>query len=158
RFDPRADKDRHQSQSGIAARLEGGLQKADSLDEDRILRRFVYSVRCAIRTYFFQTAHNGRPKPLISVQIERRRLPQLPLSCQLYACFAYSLGRARVHVRSVKVARCGVRWSEWPQDLRTESLGLAKAQQVKNAVIVPVGAKGGFVPKLMPKGAPRYVL
>ena len=158
RFDPRADKDRHQSQSAIAARIEEGLQKVESLDEDRILRRFVNAVQCAIRTNFFQTENNGRLKPLISVKFESRKLTDLPLPCPLYEIFVYSPRMEGVHMRFGKVARGGVRWSDRPQDFRTEILGLAKAQQVKNAVIVPVGAKGGFVPKLMPKGAPRDVV
>jgi glutamate dehydrogenase len=158
RFDPRADKDRHQSQSAIAARIEEGLQKVESLDEDRILRRFVNAVQCAIRTNFFQTENDGRLKPLISVKFESRKLTDLPLPCPLYEIFVYSPRMEGVHMRFGKVARGGVRWSDRPQDFRTEILGLAKAQQVKNAVIVPVGAKGGFVPKLMPKGAPRDVV
>jgi glutamate dehydrogenase len=155
RFDPRTDKDRRENQGAIAARIEEGLQKVESLDEDRILRRFVNAVQCAIRTNFFQTENDGQLKPLISVKFESRKLTDLPLPRPLYEIFVYSPRVEGVHMRFGKVARGGIRWSDRPQDFRTEILGLVKAQQVKNAVIVPVGAKGGFVPKLMPKDGAR---
>jgi len=155
RFDPRKHVNRHESESAIAARIEEALQKVDSLDEDRILRRFVNAVQSAIRTNFFQTENDGQLKPLISVKFESRKLTDLPLPRPLYEIFVYSPRVEGVHMRFGKVARGGIRWSDRPQDFRTEILGLVKAQQVKNAVIVPVGAKGGFVPKLMPKGATR---
>jgi glutamate dehydrogenase len=158
RFDPRADTGRDEKQSAIAARLEEELQKVESLDEDRILRRFVNTVQSAIRTNFFQTDKGGQLKPLIAVKFESRKLTDLPLPRPLYEIFVYSPRVEGVHMRFGKVARGGIRWSDRPQDFRTEILGLAKAQQVKNAVIVPVGAKGGFVPKLMPKGATREVV
>ena len=155
RFDPRADKGREDKQSAIVARIEEELQKVESLDEDRILRRFVNAVQSAVRTNFFQTDKDGQLKPLISVKFQSRKLTDLPLPRPLYEIFVYSPRVEGVHMRFGKVARGGIRWSDRPQDFRTEVLGLVKAQQVKNAVIVPVGAKGGFVPKLMPKGAPR---
>jgi glutamate dehydrogenase len=155
RFDPRADAARRGEQSAIAARVEEELQKVESLDEDRILRHFVNAVQSAIRTNFFQTEKDGQLKPLISVKFESRKLTDLPLPRPLYEIFVYSPRVEGVHMRFGKVARGGIRWSDRPQDFRTEILGLVKAQQVKNAVIVPVGAKGGFVPKLMPKGAAR---
>ena len=105
-----------------------------------------------------QTDKDGQPKPLISVKFESRKLTDLPLPRPLYEIFVYSPRVEGVHMRFGKVARGGIRWSDRPQDFRTEILGLVKAQQVKNAVIVPVGAKGGFVPKLMPKGATREVV
>jgi glutamate dehydrogenase len=158
RFDPRAESGRNEKQSAIAARLEKELQKVESLDEDRILRRFINAVQSAIRTNFYQTDKDGQPKPLISVKFESRKIADLPLPRPLYEIFAYSPRVEGVHMRFGKVARGGIRWSDRPQDFRTEILGLVKAQQVKNAVIVPVGAKGGFVPKLMPKGATREVV
>src|SRR6185369_14412171 len=139
----------------IAARIESALEKVDSLDEDRILRRFVNAVQSAIRTNFYQIDANGGPKPLIAIKFDSRKLTDLPLPRPLYEVFVYSPRVEGVHMRFGKVARGGIRWSDRPQDFRTEILGLVKAQQVKNAVIVPVGAKGGFVPKLMPKGATR---
>ena len=95
---------------------------------------------------------------MISIKFESRKLTDLPLPRPLYEIFVYSPRVEGVHMRFGKVARGGIRWSDRPQDFRTEILGLVKAQQVKNAVIVPVGAKGGFVPKLMPKGASRDVV
>ena len=149
---------RSEKQNAIAARIEEELQKVESLDEDRILRHFVNAVQSAIRTNFYQTDKDGQPKPLIAVKFESRKLTDLPLPRPLYEIFVYSPRVEGVHMRFGKVARGGIRWSDRPQDFRTEILGLVKAQQVKNAVIVPVGAKGGFVPKLMPKGAAREVV
>jgi glutamate dehydrogenase len=160
RFDPRpgTDDDRAGKQSAIAARIEEALQKVESLDEDRILRHFVNAVQSAIRTNFYQTDAQGHAKALIAIKFESGKLTDLPLPRPLYEIFVYSPRVEGVHMRFGKVARGGIRWSDRPQDFRTEILGLVKAQQVKNAVIVPVGAKGGFVPKLMPKGATREVV
>ena len=160
RFDPRADaeKVRAEKQREIFARIEEQLSKVDSLDEDRILRLFVNAVQSAIRTNYFQTDKDGHVKPLIAIKFESGKLTDLPLPRPLYEIFVYSPRVEGVHMRFGKVARGGIRWSDRPQDFRTEVLGLVKAQQVKNAVIVPVGAKGGFVPKRMPKGASRDVM
>jgi len=160
RFDPRpeAAERRTERQLGYIARLDEGLEKVESLDEDRILRHFVNAVRSALRTNYFQTGEDGQPKPLIAIKFESGKLTGAPLPRPLYEIFVYSPRVEGVHLRFGKVARGGIRWSDRPQDFRTEILGLVKAQQVKNAVIVPVGAKGGFVPKLMPKGAPRDVV
>ena len=131
--------------------IEAALQKVESLDEDRILRHFVNAVQAAIRTNFYQLDADGQPKSLLAVKFASRRLDGLPLPKPLYEIFVYSPRVEGVHLRFGKVARGGIRWSDRPQDFRTEVLGLVKAQQVKNAVIVPVGAKGGFVPKLLPR-------
>ena len=157
RFDPRPDatKVRNEKQDEIAARIEDALQKVDSLDEDRILRHFVNAVQSAIRTNFYQTDKDGLPKALIAIKFESGKITDMPLPRPLYEIFVYSPRVEGVHMRFGKVARGGIRWSDRPQDFRTEILGLVKAQQVKNAVIVPVGAKGGFVPKLMPKTPTR---
>src|SRR6185437_6624630 len=112
----------------------------------------------AIRTNFFQTETDGQPKAMIAVKFASGKITDMPLPRPLYEIFVYSPRVEGVHMRFGKVARGGIRWSDRPQDFRTEILGLVKAQQVKNAVIVPVGAKGGFVPKLMPKGAAREVV
>ena len=146
---------RRGEQSAIAARIEEALQKVESLDEDRILRHFVNAVQSAMRTNFYQLETDGQPKPLIAIKFDSRKLDDLPLPRPLYEIFVYSPRVEGVHLRFGKVARGGIRWSDRPQDFRTEVLGLVKAQQVKNAVIVPVGAKGGFVPKLMPEGGAR---
>jgi glutamate dehydrogenase len=164
RFDPRFDPGfdphlggatdaRAAREAEIAAAIEHSLEVVDSLDEDRILRRFVNVVRAAERTNFYQIDATGQAKPIIAIKFASRRLDGVPLPTPLYEVFVYSVRVEAVHMRFGKVARGGIRWSDRPQDFRTEILGLAKAQQVKNAVIVPVGAKGGFVPKLLPKGA-----
>jgi glutamate dehydrogenase len=127
----------------------------ESLDEDRILRQFVNAVQSAVRTNFYQVDADGRPKAQIAIKFSSRKLDSLPLPKPLYEIFVYSPRVEGIHLRFGKVARGGIRWSDRPQDFRTEVLGLVKAQQVKNAVIVPVGAKGGFVPKQMPKGGTR---
>jgi glutamate dehydrogenase len=160
RFDPRpeAAKNREGREKTIATRIEEALQTVESLDEDRILRHFVNAVQAALRTNFFQADEHGQPKPLITVKFESGKLTGVPLPHPLFEIFVYSPRVEGVHLRFGKVARGGIRWSDRPQDFRTEILGLVKAQQVKNTVIVPVGAKGGFVPKLTPKGAPREVV
>jgi glutamate dehydrogenase len=160
RFDPRpeAATARAEKEKQIAARIEEALQGVESLDEDRILRHFVNAVEEALRTNFYQTDRDGRVRPLIAVKFESGKLTGIPLPHPLYEIFVYSPRVEGVHLRFGKVARGGIRWSDRPQDFRTEILGLVKAQQVKNACIVPVGAKGGFVPKLMPKGASRDVV
>ena len=157
RFDPRADKGREDKQSAIVARIEEELQKVESLDEDRILRRFVNAVQSAVRTNFFQTDKDGQLKPLISVKFQSRKLTDLPLPRPLYEIFVYSPRAAeRAHALREGGAWRRIRWSDRPQDFRTEVPWAGEsAAGGRNAVIVPVGAKGGFVPKLMPKGAPR---
>src|SRR6266540_797200 len=154
RFNPeRLDHDRRKAREAeVAAGIERAPQEVASLDENRILRHFVNAVQAAIRTNFYQLDADGRPKALIAVKFASRRLDSLPLPKPLYEIFVYSPRVEGVHMRFGKVARGGIRWSDRPQDFRTEVLGLVKAQQVKNAVIVPVGAKGGFVPKQLPTG------
>jgi glutamate dehydrogenase len=158
RFDPRgeqANEARAAREGDIRARIEAALQAVESLDEDRILRHFVNSVEAALRTNFYQVDPGDQPKPTISVKFESGKIDGLPLPRPLYEIFVYSPRVEAVHLRFGKVARGGIRWSDRPQDFRTEVLGLCKAQQVKNAVIVPVGAKGGFIPKQLPVGGPR---
>ena len=142
----------------MLAEIEAALQAVESLDEDRILRHFVNAVQAAMRTNFYQLDDDGQPKPLIAIKFESRKLDGLPLPRPLYEIFVYSPRVEGVHLRFGKVARGGIRWSDRPQDFRTEVLGLVKAQQVKNAVIVPVGAKGGFVPKQLPVGGTREAI
>jgi glutamate dehydrogenase len=154
RFDPRGNGASEQSKAGEAellAAIEAALQAVESLDEDRILRHFVNAVQAAVRTNFYQLDTDGQPKPQVAIKFASRKLDGLPLPRPLYEIFVYSPQVEGVHLRFGKVARGGIRWSDRPQDFRTEVLGLVKAQQVKNAVIVPVGAKGGFVPKFLPK-------
>ena len=155
RFDPRLDislEERGHHEAEIVAEIDAALDKVESLDEDRILRHFVNAVQSAIRTNFYQLDMDGLPKGLIAIKYESRKLTTLPAPRPLYEIFVYSPRVEGIHLRFGKVARGGIRWSDRPQDFRTEVLGLVKAQQVKNAVIVPVGAKGGFVPKRSPAG------
>jgi len=156
RFDPRlADAERTARQTSIRADIESALADVASLDDDRILRRFVKLVEAAIRTNYFQTDANGQPRSTIACKFDCRRVEDLPLPRPLFEIFVYSPRVEGLHLRFGRVARGGIRWSDRPQDFRTEVLGLVKAQQVKNAVIVPVGAKGGFIPKKLPPPANR---
>ena len=161
RFDPHlsvsAD-ERASREAEIVSAIEAELQAVGSLDEDRILRHFVNTVEAAIRTNFFQLDRNGRAKDIIAIKFSSRKVEDMPLPRPLYEIFIYSPRVEGVHLRFGKVARGGIRWSDRPQDFRTEILGLVKAQNVKNAVIVPVGAKGGFVPKRMPAGGTREAI
>ena len=155
RFDPGLkldDEARKKAQSVISSRIEDMLQNVASLDEDRILRRFHNLVQSMLRTNFYVTGIDGEPKQTISFKLESRRLEGLPEPRPLYEIFVFSARVEGIHLRMGRVARGGLRWSDRPQDFRTEVLGLVKAQQVKNAVIVPVGSKGGFVPKRLPDG------
>ncbi|HYF24064.1 MAG TPA: NAD-glutamate dehydrogenase domain-containing protein, partial [Caulobacteraceae bacterium] len=153
--DPAIQANRVETEKEIAAAVEMMLQDVDSLDEDRIIRHLLNAVQSAVRTNFYQLDTSGQPKQLISIKYQSRKITGIPLPPPLYEIFVYSPRVEGVHLRFGKVARGGIRWSDRPQDFRTEVLGLVKAQQVKNAVIVPVGAKGGFVPKLLKKGASR---
>src|SRR5205085_8614232 len=94
-------------------------------------------------------------KPWVSFKLDPQQIPELPLPRPKFEIFVYSPRVEGVHLRMAFVARGGLRWSDRREDFRTEILGLMKAQNVKNAVIVPSGAKGGFVPKLLPEDAPR---
>ncbi len=156
RFDPAGDDGtRADRQGALRADIEAGLAAIASLDEDRILRRFVNLIEAAVRTSFFQLDATGRPRGTIAFKLESAKVEDLPLPRPLYEITVYSPRVEGVHLRFGKVARGGLRWSDRRQDFRTEILGLVKAQQVKNAVIVPVGAKGGFVPKRLPPTTDR---
>jgi glutamate dehydrogenase len=153
RFDPQLEtngKARAAKEAAVAAAIETALQDVESLDEDRILRRFTNAVAAAVRTNFYQHDRAGKNKELIAIKFASHKLDGVPLPRPLYEIFAYSPRLEGGHLRFGKVARGGIRWSDRPEDFRTEILGLVKAQNVKNAVIVPVGAKGGFVPKRLP--------
>jgi glutamate dehydrogenase len=161
RFDPHpsAPQDgRAAREAGIVSAVETALAGVESLDEDRILRHFVNAVTSAIRTNFYQLGTDGLVKDTIAIKFSSRKVDGMPLPRPLYEIFVYSPRVEGVHLRFGKVARGGIRWSDRPQDFRTEVLGLVKAQNVKNAVIVPVGAKGGFVPKYLPNGGPREAI
>jgi glutamate dehydrogenase len=161
RFDPHLGvppEERAAREAAMGSAIETALQAVESLDEDRILRHFVNAVSAAIRTNFYQLDGQGRVKELVAIKFASRKVDGMPLPRPLYEVFLYSPRLEAVHLRFGKVARGGIRWSDRPQDFRTEVLGLVKAQNVKNAVIVPVGAKGGFVPKYLPAGGPREAI
>jgi glutamate dehydrogenase len=156
RFDPRArTDDRASVERGIRAEIEASLADVESLDDDRILRRFTNLVEAAVRTNFFQLGPDGIPRRTITFKFACGVVEAMPAPRPLYEIFVYSPRVEGLHLRFGKVARGGLRWSDRPEDYRTEVLGLAKAQQVKNAVIVPVGAKGGFLPKRLPPPSDR---
>jgi glutamate dehydrogenase len=154
RFEPdRSDRD--DTSERLAASIEEAIDAVESLDQDRILRNFLDVVRAMLRTNFFQAGRGGGDKPYLSFKLEPSRLAWLPQPRPRFEIFVYSPRTEGVHLRGGSVARGGIRWSDRREDFRTEVLGLMKAQMVKNAVIVPVGAKGGFVVKRPPERGDR---
>lgn len=161
-FEVRFNPTRYQSEGKSAAaqqKLEiefnAGLDDVDNLSEDRVLRLFLELMQATLRTNYYQPDKEGRTKPYISVKFDPSEIPDVPLPLPMFEIFVYSPRVEGVHLRGGKVARGGLRWSDRFEDYRTEILGLVKAQQVKNAVIVPVGAKGGFVAKRLPDMSDR---
>jgi glutamate dehydrogenase len=146
RFDPKRE-GHAEAVSRLSAEIEGALAGVASLDEDRILRSFLGVIQASLRTNYFQLDSQGSPKSYLALKLDPALIPQLPKPRPRYEIFVYSARVEGVHLRGGKVARGGIRWSDRKEDFRTEVLGLMKAQMVKNAVIVPVGAKGGFVVK-----------
>ncbi|WP_460066306.1 NAD-glutamate dehydrogenase [Streptomyces sp. YKOK-I1] len=130
--------------------LDAALDQVASLDEDRILRSFLTVIKATLRTNFFQTTGDGTPHAYVSMKFDPQVIPDLPAPRPAFEIWVYSPRVEGVHLRFGKVARGGLRWSDRREDFRTEILGLVKAQMVKNTVIVPVGAKGGFVAKQLP--------
>ncbi|MBA3262157.1 MAG: NAD-glutamate dehydrogenase [Thermoleophilaceae bacterium] len=153
RFDPQAADSEEADR--LVQSIEEQIDAVESLDQDRILRSFLGVLRATLRTNFFQRAADGTRKPYLSFKLDPEQLPWLPLPRPRFEIFVYSPRTEGVHLRGGKVARGGIRWSDRREDFRTEVLGLMKAQMVKNAVIVPVGAKGGFVVKRPPPGDDR---
>jgi glutamate dehydrogenase len=160
RLDPtlKATPEERQRQAEQAmAGIEEALQAVENLDADRALRRLAALTAAIQRTNFYQPGPDGEPKPYISFKVASRDLADLPNPKPYREIFVASPVVEGVHLRLGPVARGGLRWSDRRDDFRTEVLGLVKAQQVKNAVIVPVGSKGGFFPKRLPKGPPEAV-
>ncbi|HEY6398532.1 MAG TPA: NAD-glutamate dehydrogenase, partial [Solirubrobacteraceae bacterium] len=162
------DRDTHRSEQ-LAGEIAEAIDAVHSLDEDRILRSFLSVVQAILRTNYF--CRGGGPadhddaaggdraqRPYLSFKLDPAQIPVLPLPRPLYEIFVYSPRFEGVHLRGGKVARGGLRWSDRPEDFRTEILGLMKAQMVKNALIVPVGSKGGFVIKRAPRDGGREAL
>jgi len=156
RLDPKlSERQREKKSTELSAAIEEALTKVPSLDEDRILRRYVNAIGATLRTNYFQHDADGRPRKTLAIKLDPKQLEGLPEPRPFREIFVYGAEVEGVHLRFGKVARGGLRWSDRAQDYRTEVLGLVKAQQVKNAVIVPVGAKGGFYPKQLPAGGSR---
>ncbi len=136
----------------LVAQIRSDLDSVTSLDEDRILRAYLRLAQATLRTNFYQLDATGKPKSYLSFKLDPGKIPDLPLPRPKFEIFVYSPRVEGVHLRMGYVARGGIRWSDRREDFRTEVLGLMKAQNVKNTLIVPVGAKGGFVPKRLPSG------
>ncbi len=139
----------------LMVKITAALQTVESLDEDRVLRRIALLVQAMQRTNFYQLGPDGQPKPYIAFKVASGELADLPAPKPYREIFIWGVNVEGVHLRFGPVARGGLRWSDRRDDFRTEVLGLVKAQQVKNAVIVPVGSKGGFYPKQLPKSGTR---
>ncbi|WP_116473133.1 NAD-glutamate dehydrogenase [Zobellella maritima] len=151
RLSPRLKQDPKQMQK-LHQQLIEQLDQVANLDDDRIIRRYMEMIEATLRTNFYQYAADGSEKPYISFKMAPDSISDMPLPLPKFEIFVYSPRVEGVHLRWGKVARGGLRWSDRREDFRTEVLGLVKAQQVKNTVIVPVGAKGGFVCKQLPEG------
>ncbi|MCX5421215.1 NAD-glutamate dehydrogenase [Streptomyces sp. NBC_00078] len=153
-FEARMSPDRQRAGREIVDALleevDAALDQVASLDEDRILRSFLTVIKATLRTNFFQEAAGGKPHAYVSMKFDPQAMPDLPAPRPAFEIWVYSPRVEGVHLRFGKVARGGLRWSDRREDFRTEILGLVKAQMVKNTVIVPVGAKGGFVAKQLP--------
>ncbi|MEU3019607.1 NAD-glutamate dehydrogenase [Nocardiopsis sp. NPDC007018] len=154
RFDPdQPDEGRAERGNVIVGKIEGELDGVASLDHDRILRSFLAVIQATLRTNHYQGGSEGRP--YLVLKLNPQQIPDLPHPRPRFEMYVYSPRVEGVHLRFGSVARGGLRWSDRFEDFRTEILGLVKAQMVKNSVIVPSGAKGGFVCKRLPAGAGR---
>ncbi len=150
RFDPSYSGDRGAAGEQITAEVLEGLDAVSSLDQDRIIRSLLSLINATLRTNYYQPGDDDEPKTYVSFKLDPAAVPDLPLPKPKFEIWVYSPRVEGVHLRFGPVARGGLRWSDRREDFRTEILGLVKAQAVKNAVIVPVGAKGGFLPKRLP--------
>lgn len=155
RFHPDKEKNREQHFNALVSQIMTDLDEVENLDEDKIIRHYVQAITATLRTNYYQLNQEGQPKSYISIKLDSKTIPGLPRPFPMFEIFVYSPKFEGVHLRCGKVARGGLRWSDRKEDFRTEILGLMKAQQVKNAVIVPSGAKGGFVAKQLPINGSR---
>ncbi len=156
RFNPTLDpKEVRETSVQLRTEVMQSLDLVENLADDRIIRRFLELIEATTRTNYFQLNEAGQHKDWISFKFNPDRITNMPLPKPKFEIFVYSPRVEGVHLRGGKVARGGLRWSDRSEDYRTEILGLVKAQQVKNSVIVPVGAKGGFIPKQTPFNATR---
>ncbi len=159
RMDPAAaDEGAARRAERLLARIHRELEDVHSADEDRILRRFANAILATLRTNYFRTDADGAPRAWLSLKFDSAALEDLPLPRPAIEVFVHSARVDAVHLRGGKVARGGIRWSDRREDFRTEVLGLMKSQMTKNAVIVPVGAKGGFIVKRPPAVGDRDAL
>ena len=148
---PRGDADAAEAAvQELVGTLTGALDEVSSLDADRILRGMLSMISATVRTNAYQRGADGSRRPALAVKLDPRRIPGVPQPVPAHEIWVSSSRVEGVHLRFGAVARGGLRWSDRPEDFRTEVLGLVKAQEVKNAVIVPVGAKGGFVLRRAP--------
>ncbi len=151
RFDPSLpDSKRRRAETAQRRALDRLLNRVTRIDDDRILRAFLAAIDATLRTNYFQRDADGETRPYLSVKLDPRRVAEVPQPKPMFEIFVHSPRVEGVHLRMGPVARGGLRWSDRREDFRTEILGLMKAQNVKNTVIVPVGAKGGFVPRRLP--------
>ncbi|GAB2986165.1 NAD-glutamate dehydrogenase [Nocardioides montaniterrae] len=155
RFDPDLDGDREEREQRLVERIEGELDEVVSLDHDRIVRSYLALVRATLRTNHFKVSTGSTTEGALALKLEPSQIPDLPAPRPKFEIFVYSPRVEGVHLRFGAVARGGLRWSDRRDDFRTEVLGLVKAQMVKNTVIVPVGAKGGFYAKRLPDSSDR---
>ena len=135
--------------------IEAMLENVENLSEDRVLREYLALILATNRTNFWRRDAAGKRRSFLSFKFDPAKVPGLPEPKPMFEIFVYSTRFEGVHLRGGRVARGGLRWSDRPEDFRTEVLGLVKAQMVKNIVIVPVGSKGGFVLKRAPAPADR---
>jgi glutamate dehydrogenase len=156
RFDPDRQQGGAERSEAITEEIRGELDEVESLDQDRILRAYWGLIQATLRTNYFTEPASPRPRaPYLVVKLDAGQVPDLPAPRPVFELFVYSPRFEAVHLRFAGVARGGLRWSDRREDFRTEILGLAKAQEVKNSVIVPSGAKGGFVCKRLPDPGDR---
>lgn len=155
RFHPEKIDNREENFNILTKEILSDLDNVANLDEDKIIRQYVQAITATLRTNYYQLDQQGKPKDYISIKMNSRVIVGVPRPYPMFEIFVYSPHFEGVHLRCGKVARGGLRWSDRKEDFRTEILGLMKAQQVKNAVIVPSGAKGGFVAKHLPVNGSR---
>ena len=155
RHQPDFDGDRDKVDTKLTKQILSALTEVNSADEDRIIRHYLNLIESSLRTNFYQRDDEGHRRPALAIKFDSSKVEDLPEPKPYREIFVYSPGVEGVHLRGGAIARGGLRWSDRPEDFRTEVLGLVKAQMVKNAVIVPLGAKGGFVPKIMPQNPDR---
>jgi glutamate dehydrogenase len=153
--DPHFAGHRERSEREAHEIIAAAIDATSSIDEDRILRRLLNLAEAVVRTNAYQRDHSGARRPALALKFDCSKVDGLPEPKPYREIFVYSPRVEGLHLRFGPIARGGLRWSDRPEDFRTEVLGLVKAQQVKNAIIVPVGAKGAFVPRQTPPGADR---